>query len=239
MGGDDQVLKGINDIKTSVAAMGDKMANLEKMEDNNAGVLKEVAASAGLDPEKVMTMASMGNHPGNQDHENDPAAMGGAPDPDELKRKMMGNPAAAGAMFARDQEMKDMKAQLKALQDEKAKRDKDEELRTRLTQANIIAKGEIALHEIEESDLEKRIKHYAELKNPNTGKLEDLHLMSQKYQTVLDRRIMAAQQPVPEPPREEQTVAASGFVLNDGYPVGGATSTEPTVSDLDRMEDSL
>lgn len=78
-------------------------------------------------------------------------------------------------------ELKDMKS---GYEDHKQKIESEKkklEQRQREKLAKIIATGEVLIKEITPDSFEDRIKHYVELKNPETGQPVDLSLLAEKF----------------------------------------------------------
>ena len=235
--GSDPVMTKLDEIGTSVASMGDEIKKIEAMEDNNAGVLKEVAAAAGIDSEKVMTMASMGN---DQPPIPNPAADGVNPMPPKPYEKPNGFGAAGTNPLEQDNVVSQLKIRVEQLEKEKIERKKKELELMRTNQALVIAQGEVLLHEngLTKADIPKRIKHYVGLKNTVTNEPLDLTLLSYKYKTIVDTKlesIDAPQTTTQDVPID--AIAASGYSYDSGYPVNEPTA--PTVADLDKLEDSI
>ena len=230
--GSDPVMTKLDEIGNSVASMGDEIKKIEAMEDNNAGVLKEVAAAAGIDSEKVMTMASMGDHP----VVPNPAADGVNPMPPKPYEKPNGLGAAGTDPLDQDNEVSKLKTRLDQLEREKLDRDKRELELIRTNQAQVIVQGEVLLHEngLTKEDIPKRIKHYVGLKNQITKEPLDLTLLAYKYKTIVDTKLESVDTPQEVP---IEAIAASGYNFDGSYPVNEPTA--PTVSDLDKMEESI
>ena len=240
---DDPVMAKLDGIGASIAAMGDEIKKIEAMEDNNAGVLKELSAAGGLDPEKVMTLASMGSMNPNTPDEDEmkPAGIGAMGEQGQYPHKkpmnMMPSAGASGA-FERDMEFAKMRAELDQMHKKEAIAEQTKQQLIRKNQAEIIARGEVVLHEngLTQEDMGKRVNHYFTLKNPNNPEqLIDLTLLSQKYKAVIDQHLDHT-----EPPKSEiaitDSIAASGGMLYDsGYPVGDAAA--PSVAELDKIEE--
>ena len=211
----DPVVGGLDQIKTSVAAMAQQIQALMQVSDANAAVLQEAAAAANIDASRIMTSANAG-----QQQPQQPQQQGGMPP--------MG---AAG-----DDKISKLEAQIIELKKKETEKETKLKSDQRIREATIIARGELALKEagMTKKNLKERIEHYVGLQN-EAEELVDLSLMSQKYEGILDNMVTAeSQKAVAE--KEPELVAASGLLYDDAYPIQESTESD---IDYDKLEANL
>ena len=214
----DPVVGGLEQIQTTVAAMGQQLTSLVQVSDSNAAVLKEVAASGGVDASRVMTSAQAG----------------------QAQQPAAGMPPMGAAGNDRITKLEE---QLEALKKSELEKEAKIKAEARIRLATIIAKGELALKEggISKEGLKKRIEHYVNLKNEQEEPRE-LDLLAQKYESILDHMIAQPRQeaqPAEAENKQEgekvpEIVSASGL-YDDLYPVQGDDDNV----DYDAIERSL
>lgn len=223
-----QILAGVDELKTTLAAVGDEIKKIEAVEDANAEVLREVAAAAGIDDSKVMTVASMGE----MAPQNNPA-------PTEAPTENTNKPNSFGAAGEKksleSERITKLEKQLEDQKNKQLEKEKRDAEKQRVQLATIIAKGEIKLREggLDQKNLKDRVKHYVELKDTETKELIDLKLTATKYQQVLEAITPPPQQQQSSAVEEPLTISAAGIIMDD-YPV-----SEEAEPDYNALEDSI
>lgn len=216
---------GLAGMKTELAAMGSRIGNAERVEDNNAEILREVAASAGVDPSRIMTcgqqMGGMqGQQPGGVPAQGAPGMHG-----------QYGSYGAAGTQKSPEEWAAYYKARLEQLEQKQKESEEKAWMDARQKQAETIVRGEMLVDRgrfKDESAVEKRLKHYVELKN-DQGQYQDLQLAAQMHADnirQIEQRKPSEQEAEAQGQQRQQedplTVAAAGLIAEyNGYPVGG------------------
>ena len=209
-------------MKTELAAMGSRIGNAERVEDNNAEILREVAASAGVDPSRIMTCGQqMGGMQGGQPQG---APTQGAPG----MHQQYGSYGAAGQKSP-EEWMAYYKERMEQLEAKQKEQEEKAWMDARQKQAETIVRGEMLVNRSrfkDESAVEKRLKHYVGLKNEQ-GQWQDLTLAAQMHadniKAIEQRKPEQEAQPQNQQPAQEDplTVAAAGLLADfNGYPVG-------------------
>ena len=212
----DDLVSAMGEVKDAVAAMGDEMKKVVQVEDGNAEVLREVATANGIDGNRVLTVASMGEQK--------------TPDPNTVNQpvtQQVPQTMSSAGNTPADQKIAKLEQDLKKLKEDQELKDKKSIEVKRLQQATIIAKGEILLREggMSKKDLATRVTYYNELKDGETP--VDLTLTASKYQKIIDGMVENSTTP---PTEEPITVSAAGL-LDDSYPV-----VEEPAPDYDKLE---
>ena len=220
--GQPDIGSGLDEIKAAVAAVGQEIKKMEGVEDNNAEVLREVAAATGVDANRVQSCGV--------------GAMGGQHSPEDMSQPNSPYMASAGRTSA-DEKIAKLEAELEKIRNEKAQNELKGMAQKRLQQAQIIAKGEVYLREggMTKEQLADRIKYYNELKSED-DKLVDLTLTASKYQQIVDGMLdtipQAIQEQAQQAEEEPITVSASGLI-DTSYPVA---ETKKDETDYDKLE---
>ena len=213
-------------IRQSVTAMGGDLQHTQDVADSNSEIMKQMAAAAGIDPSGIQMCKAAAAAAPETMQQPDPAAVAGMP-------KQV---SAAGDTKAQGQILK-LTQQIETLKKREEERDAKEAATRRRMQAEIIAKGEIALHlgGLTTKDYKTRVDKYMTMKQSETSDdLMDLTLTASNYKSISESIVQKAE---PAPIAEEVpiTVSASGYGLIDNEYPAQEPATEAPV-DYDALE---